>query len=421
MDVMERCGFDTGGLLSFLDGSPTQFHAAENIALMLRNEGYERLAEDSHWRLVPGGRYYVVRNSSAIVAFAIPEKPVAGMPFRIVATHLDSPLLKLKFAGLRNSQNVECVSTEVYGGAILASWLDRPLGIAGKVVCVEDGIVNEKLVAIPDAAVVPNAAVHLNRDINSKGASYNEQCELNAILGKAGKDYDIAGICSGNLIDSELYLYDATMSALIGEQKQLLNAPRQDNLLSAYAAVRALCVSNIANAVPVAFFADNEEIGSRTMQGAASNMLPSVLRRIVLAMKGTEEDGLIALSGSRMISADAAHAAHPSYMRFYEPDYSPVLFGGVVLKKNAQFRYATDGVAAAEFRAMCQNAGIPCQDFINRADKPCGSTVGPALSSELGIRTVDIGVPMLAMHSIRETAALPDVAALQLSLEAFWN
>ena len=412
-------------LLAFIDGSPTQFHAAAKVVDCLEAHGFERLREDEPWRLAAGGRYFVERNASSVLAFALPELPSAIMPLRLAAVHLDSPLLKLKLKGAKcDSAGVATIPVDVYGGPILATWLDRPLGIAGMLFSEADGRVVERLYDCPNAAVIPNAAIHLNRDINGKGAVYNPQNELNAIVGMGGLDVASAlGIPEDALDDSELFLYDSSKAALVGAKKEMVNSSRLDNLLSAFAALEALpkFKSQGAQFVPMAFFADNEEIGSQTLQGADSDFLPCVVRRMLSAFGAKEDDVCAALARSRMISADAAHAEHPNYRQFYEPNYAPQMGHGIALKRNTKFRYASNGRDCAEFRRMCKEAGIACQDFVNRADMPCGSTVGAAISAALGVAGVDIGVPMLAMHSIRETAALDDVFGLQRVFEAFWK
>ena len=412
-------GFSTERLLAFIDGSPTQFHAAANVCRFLAENGFSELSEGSHWELAPGGRYYVKRNASSVVAFCVPKQQSLETPFRLVASHLDSPLLKLKLRGMKDTSAGLCeIPVDVYGGPIISTWLDRPLGIAGMLFMAEDGQAVERLYARPNAAVIPNAAVHLNRDINTKGAVYNPQTELNAIIGASGATMEIP---ESALDDSELFLYDSTPAAIVGPG--MINAPRLDNLLSAFAAMEALPIfaADDSQFVPVAFFADNEEVGSHTLQGADSNFLPCVLRRILNAFGGGQEEFCIAMANSRMISADAAHAAHPSYMGCYEPNYAPKMFKGIVLKRNTKFRYASNGRDCAWFRGLCQQAGVACQDFVNRADMPCGSTVGATISAALGVSGVDVGVPMLAMHSIRETAALDDVADLQSVFEFFWT
>ena len=407
-------------LLTFLEHSPTASHACQYLQEQLVQMNFIRLSEGERWDLQNGGRYFVVRPPSALIAFQFSGKLTPGTGARIVVTHLDSPALKLKPQGFRKNAGLSLVPVEVYGGPILSTWLDRPLGIAGVLPSQNES--GYTCVKLPKAAVIPNAAIHLNRSINEKGATYNPQTELNAIVGDDALDSlaELLNIAPDILQDAELYLYDDTPATLLGTGKQrLLQGSRLDNLLSAYAAWQALHCTGIP--LTVAYFADHEEIGSTTRQGANSNFLDTVLHRIQLCVHGTEEDYHISLAKSQMLSADAAHGTHPNYPQFCEPSTSPELFRGVAFKKNSQGRYATDANMLSSFRQAMRKANIPFQDFTNRADMPCGSTVGPRLSAQLGIPTIDLGVPMLAMHSIRETATVTDTLALLDTCNLFWN
>ena len=407
-------------LPTFLEHSPTASHACQYLQEQLVRMNFKPLSEGERWHLRDGGCFFVIRPPSALIAFKITAKLKPGTGAKIVATHLDSPALKLKQQGFRKSAGLSLVPVEVYGGPILSTWVDRPLGIAGILPGQDGGA--PLCMTRPKAAVIPNAAIHLNRNINEKGATYNPQNELNAIVGDDTLNSlaELLNIAPDILQDAELYLYDDTPATLLGAGKQrLLQGSRLDNLLSAYTAWQTLFFANAPLAV--AFFADHEEIGSTTRQGANSNFLSSVLHRIQLALHGSEEDYYISLAKSQMLSADAAHGAHPSYPQFYEPSTTPKLGGGVAFKKNSQGRYATDANMLSAFRQAMRKENIPFQDFTNRADMPCGSTVGPKLSAQLGIPTIDLGVPMLAMHSIRETAAVIDTLALLETCNLFWN
>lgn len=397
-------------LLSFLDACPTAFHAAANIAGTLEAAGFAQLHEGDEWKLVAGGKYYVARNHSSVLAFKMPLKPKPCMAARIVATHLDSPALRLKLRGFKAKCGVDMVPIEVYGGPISTTWLDRPLGIAGIVVDGRD--MSCSLYDKKNIAVIPNLAMqHFNLDLKN-GITYNPQTQLNACIGisRGCGVSESLGISEDAFDDSELNLYDCTPAALVGKEQDLLNAPRLDNMLAAFTALEAIAsLPSCKNDLALAFFADNEEIGNTTRQGANSDFLNSTLKRIVLALKGGEEDLCRMLSKSFLVSNDAAHALHPSYTECYDANYAPVLGGGVVFKKNVKHRYASNGCDNAIFREICRRAGVPCQVFTNRADRPCGSTMGPHLSASLGIRGIDIGIAMFAMHSIRETASVEDV------------
>ena len=398
-------------LLSFLDGSPTAFHAAANVTSQLDNAGFVKLDESQHWHLQNGGKYYVMRNHSSVIAFVLPKKATASMPARIVATHLDSPALRLKLRGYCVDGGLNMVPVEMYGGAISSTWLDRPLGIAG--IVIDNANLSVGLYDKKNIAVIPNLAMqHFNLDLKN-GVAYNTQTQMRACLGVPQKGRglgDILGIQESAFDDSELNLYDCTPAALLGDDDEVLNAPRLDNMLAAFTALEAIGnLSPHKSDVAVAFFADNEEIGSTTRQGANSHFLRDTLDRIVIALKGNDEDLLVMLSKSFLVSNDAAHALHPNYKECYDTNYAPVVGKGLVFKKNVKHRYASNGCDNAIFRNICNRAQIPYQTFTNRADRPCGSTVGAMLSADLGIRGIDIGIAMLAMHSIRETASVNDV------------
>ena len=334
---------------------------------------------------------------------------------RLAASHLDCPMLRLKLNGFRKSHGVALVPAEIYGGPIVSTWFDRPLGIAGRLIDSRSG--DERTVDWKNAAVVPNLAIHLSKN---DGAAVNPQQHLNAIvsLGEAPAFPDLDDI--GHFKDSELFLYDCSPATLLCGSA-LVNAPHLDNLSSAYPALQALLSSGQGPCLNVSFFADNEEIGSGTPFGADSSFLPDTLLRIVLASGGTQEDCFMAMSRSFLVSADAAHAVHPSYPDKHDPDYAPVLGGGVALKRNASWRYCTNGPSSAMFRRIAASAGARLQEFTNRADMPCGSTVGPAMAARLGLPGVDVGVPMLAMHSTRETCALSDISDMTDILAAFFS
>lgn len=411
-------GWQTTDLLNFLDAAPTQFQAAAEIAGRLEKHGFHRLTEECRWQLLPGEKYYLTRNNSALIAFCLPCKVDMGVPMNIVGTHIDSPGLRLKLQGIRQTGGAMIVPTEIYGGPILSTWLDRPLGIAGRIFRQVRGKVAEELVCLPGSAVIPNPAIHLMPEANTKGQTYNPQQKLNAVIGLEATD---SRLQAADIMESELMLYDNQPATLLGEKAEILNGSRLDNLLSAYAAATAIVTATPAKKGCMAFFADNEEIGSQSRQGADSDFLKTVLQRINLALGASNEDAFIALASSRLISADAAHALHPNYPEFAEPDTAPRLGQGFALKKNVKMKYASNGSDLAEFISMCHKNNLKYQNFTNRADMPCGSTIGVCLAARLGIPAVDVGVPMLAMHSLRETCAVEDVRQLQRLFAAFWQ
>lgn len=400
------------GLQAFLDGSPMAFQAAELVAQGLLDAGYRELREADKWHLEAGGRYFVRRNRSSVVAFGIGSGDVAELYFRLVLSHLDSPGLRLKLAGMQQSAGVLVVPMERYSQNIDSTWLDHPLSVAGRVV-LQDG--REVLISFArPLAVIPNIGMHLLHEL-AHGVDYNAQTQLRAVFGEMTAQELLAAIAAEasckveDLAAMELGLTDATPSAVVGLKGDLLNAPRLDNLLSAHALLTALTApANLREGISVGFFADNEEVGSGTPAGANSAFLRDILERIVLSFGGDREDVFCALAKSTMLSVDAAHALHPNYRERFDAATAPVINGGVVLKTNSNVRYATNAVTEAWLKACCREADVPCQLFCMRSDMSCGSTVGPVTASRLGVPAVDIGNAMWAMHSVRETAGLRD-------------
>ena len=408
-------------LLAFLDATPTAFHTVAASADLLEQAGFTRLAECDAWDTAPGGRYYLTRNGSALIAFQMPQE--APRAARIAVAHSDSPALKLKLESAETAGDCLRIPIEVYGGPIYSTWLDKPLGVAGRFHWQSGSRHLEQLV-ISDLplAVIPNPAIHL-ADLNN-GFSYNPQEHLAAIFGSG----DVAELAR-HLLDcdstpplqpfvAELFLYDATPACTVGLDQKLLQAPHLDNRCSCHAALTALIN---AAAQPdllqlVAFF-DNEECGSVSYAGAGGNFLECTLARLA----GPAPDALPRLCAASMISSvDAAHAIHPNFPHRHDPGYAPILGKGIVLKENANQRYATDARTAAFFHDCCSRVGIQAQHFAARSDARCGSTVGPGCAARLGIPAVDLGIPMLAMHSARETAHLDDQERLVLYLQAFF-
>lgn len=412
-------------VLNYLNASPTAFHAAANARRRLLEAGFTCLSEGDRWTLAAGGKYVVERNGSALIAFRLPAQWSAAAGFRLLTAHTDSPGLKVKLPGSADAANLLMVPVEVYGGAILSAWLDRPLALAGRAVWETPGGLEARLFKLEEPlAVIPNLALHLNRDVN-QGFSYNPRQHLSVCLGKASpadlrRRLDDAVGCPADVTARyELFLHEQTPARLGGLNRDLLTGPRLDNLTSCHAAVAAVTAAPADAAISVAFLADHEEIGSVSAQGANSAFLRDVLHRVVLALGGDGEDCLRALSGSRLLSMDSAHAVHPSYLDKYDSAATPVIGGGVAIKTNVSQRYCTNALSAERFAAMCRREGIPCQAFTNRADMPCGSTIGPACAALLGLEGLDVGTPILAMHSIRETAGVQDHLALMAAARAF--
>jgi len=403
-------------LMAFLDNAPTSVHASLQIAERLEKAGYVLLDESQPWKLVPGGKYYIRRAETAVAAFAVGSTIPSSTGYRIAASHIDSPALKIKPQSLSKSGNITLVGVEVYGGPILATWTDRELSIAGMaVVRGESGFASVPVDLKRPVAVIPNAAIHLNRDVNN-GFVYNKQTHLQAMLDTGSESENplleavaaALDVPADRIADMDLFLYDPSPACLAGLQENMLLSGRLDNLAMTHAILASLLDVANPEATAVGMFFDHEEIGSETLQGAMSSLLEEILERVGIAMGMDAEQRYLALRSSFLVSADMAHAFHPAYADKYEPSYSPQMNKGPVIKINAGQRYSTTAASSARFASLCESAGVACQKFMTRSDLPCGSTVGPIVSSRLGIPAVDIGNPMWAMHSIRETCGTQD-------------
>jgi aspartyl aminopeptidase len=409
-------------LLEFIEASPTPFHAVEEAARRLRGAGFRELREEDEWALSPETRSYVVRDGTLIAFQSGLESPaLAG--FTILGAHTDSPNLRLKPAAEIGSSGFRQLAVEIYGGVLLSTWLDRDLSLAGRVVTADGRTL---LVRLRQAICrVPNVAIHLNRDVNSAGLQLNTQTHLVPVLGlelgatSSGLFSLIAGELStaGHTLDAkdiaafDLCLYDTQPGTFGGQAKEFLFSPRLDNLASCHAGIQALIEAGEAGArTRVVALYDHEEVGSQSATGARSLLLQNILERVTLAYSDAGQQSFArACARSLLISADMAHALHPNYADKHDKNHGVKLGGGAVIKTNANQSYATDAVGLARFRLACQELGFAPQFFSSRNDMPCGSTIGPISGARLGMRTVDVGNPMLSMHSCREMAASTDV------------
>ena len=412
-------------LLKFIQESPTAFHATENFSKMLEENGFERLEETEKWDLVPGGKYYLTRNLSSILAFRFPvQKPERIL---ISASHSDSPMFKLK-------ENFEAVAfdkylkldTEVYGGTIFSTWLDRPLSIGGRVIVKKDGVLTAKIVKIDrDLAMIPSVAIHLNREVNN-GYVYNPAVDLAPLAGTANeKGALLSEIAQAlncrpeEIAGADLFLYNNMKGTIWGLGNEFFSAPRIDNLMCAYGTMKGfLEADGKPDAINLWFCADNEEVGSATKQGALSSFLRDVIDRIAAAL-GMNSMQLLATGF--MVSADNGHAQHPNHPELSDPLNSPHMGGGIVVKSNASQHYATDGFSAAVFEEICKQAKVPFQPFANRSDQRGGSTLGSLSDTQAPVKTIDIGLAQLAMHSAYETAGTKDLDYLIDGMKAFYS
>ncbi len=400
-------------LTDFLDRGKTAYHAAEEAAIFLEKQDYVRLAEGERWALSRGGKYYVMRNGSSLIAFAIGEKPGG---FRIVASHLDSPALKIKGNPVTCVGGAAKLNTAPYGGALYYSWLDIPLSVAGRVVRRIGNTLRTETVTDSKILVIPSLAIHMQREAN-KSLALNPQIDLSPILSLSENAIVPLGSGEGTLLDADLFLVNASKPYFAGLEEELLVSPRIDDLASAFASLEALNVCGNAG-VSLSYLADNEEIGSRTKQGAGSDFLKSVLSRIAVSL-GEEETAMLA--NSFFVSADNAHAIHPNHPEKSDPTNPVTLGGGVVIKYHAGGNYTTDAISAAIFKSILDDSSVPHQDFYMRSDMPCGSTLGAISSLSVSIPSVDIGIAQLAMHSATETMACEDYLHLRAAMRAFYR
>ena len=406
-------------LCDFLNASRSSYHAVAYLESLLKQEGYARLSETCAWDLTPGGKYYVVRSGTAILAFRIPEEPPRG--FLLSASHSDRPCFKVK-------ENAELVgaytrlAVERYGGQLLFTWLDRPLSIAGRVLVeTENGIENRLVDIDRDLLLIPNVAIHMNRQVND-GYKWNPAVDMLPLLG--GKDAKgklhalLEEAAGGRILGHDLFLYIREKARVWGIGNEYLSSAALDDLECAWSCTQGFLNAEKSRSIPVLCVFDNEEVGSSSRQGACSTLLSDTLERICQS-RGLDLKQM--LSQSFMISADNGHALHPNHPELSDPTNAPVLGEGIVLKFNATLKYCTDGLSAALFRKVCQKAGVRLQTYFNRADIAGGSTLGNLSQQHVSIPTVDIGLPQLAMHSCYETCAVADALALEDAMEAYYS
>ena len=411
----------TGELLEFLNNSPTSFQAAANMKKELEDAGCERLLEGQHWNLEPGKGYYVTRNDSALIAFKIPKRDFVG--FQIMASHSDSPALKIKAnAEIEVDKTYVKLNVEKYGGLLLAPWFDKPLSVAGRVVVrTEQGVASRLVNVDRDLMIIPNLAIHMNRKAND-GYEFNAQKDMLPLLAQSDASSarekfcaliaESAGVKVEDILDMDLFLYNRTKGTVVGLDGEFISAPRLDDLQCAFSSLKGFLIAEPTESIAVHCVLDNEEVGSGTKQGAASTFLKDVLHRINSALGHSEEDYLTALASSFMVSADNAHSVHPNQPDKADPTNRPYMNKGIVIKYSANQKYTTDAVSGAIFRTMCSHAGVPVQIFHNRSDILGGSTLGNISGNQVALNTVDIGLAQLAMHSNYETAGSRDTAYL---------
>ncbi|WP_298393135.1 M18 family aminopeptidase [uncultured Azonexus sp.] len=409
-------------LLDFIDASPSPWHAVATCKQRLLAAGFVRLEEFDRWQLEAGGRYFVIRGGSSIIAFTIGSQPLAETGLTMIGAHTDSPGLRLKPRPAENANGLVRLGVEVYGGPILATFADRDLGLAGRVMVRNDVGIESRLVHIDKPLLrLPNLAIHMNREVNEGGLKFNKQTELPLLLG-IGDDAqtadaqfrrplaDALGVAPENLMTWELAACDTQKGSFWGADGEFIANSQLDNLASCHAALSALlAVDHPSQTCLVALF-DHEEVGSESAAGAGGSLVGDVLQRLAGNFALDGEDLRRLLARSYFISADMAHAWNPNFPSAYEPGHRVLVNAGPVIKHNCNQRYSTGADTAALFMAICEQAGVPCQQYAHRTDLGCGSTIGPIVAARLGIPSVDVGAPMWAMHSIRESAGVIDHA-----------
>ncbi len=416
-------------LIDFIDASPSPWHAVASAEARLQTAGYIRLEEGERWQLAKDARYYVVRGAS-MVAFVSGTLPIAQTGFRIIGAHTDSPGLRLKPKAALGGDGLARLGVEIYGGPILATFTDRDLSLAGRVVLKNGAGQETRLLRFERPLLrLPNLAIHMNRDVNEQGLKLNKQTELPLILGALGEGEDAeinlrrllsdaVQSAPAELVSWDLAVYDVQKGCLWGADEEFIADSQLDNLASSHAALMALIATNTPAATCVMALFDHEEVGSESASGAGGSFVADVLARICLHGALDEEDRRRAMAKSFFISADMAHAYHPNFPSAYEPAHKVRVNSGPVIKTNVNQRYATNAETAARFIGFCETAGVPYQQYAHRSDLGCGSTIGPIVASQLGIATVDVGSAMWAMHSARESAGADDHAYMIAAMTA---
>ncbi|MBQ9816516.1 MAG: M18 family aminopeptidase [Proteobacteria bacterium] len=425
-------------LIQFLGESPVNFLAVRAVAKRLEAAGFERFdASAAMGSIQAGAKFYVTKNDSSISAFQVGEQPLAENGFHIICAHADSPTFRIKpNPEIRVENKIVKLNVEVYGGAILSTWFDRPLSIAGRVIVRTDDIMHPETMLLHirrPLLTIPSLCIHFNRQVND-GVKLSVQKDMQPMLGFVTESFEKNGllvqiICkelgirAEDILDFDLYLYDTTPACVLGASDEFISAGRLDDLSMVHAGLEAMLA--VSDKVPqttriLAIF-DNEETGSHTKQGAASPFLASMIQRMVLKQGGTQDDYYRAVEHAFMISADNAHAFHPNYGEKYDPVCHPMLGGGPVIKFNAAQKYASDAVSAAVFEGICRKAGVPCQRFVNHSDVAGGSTLGNILTATMPLAGVDMGNPILAMHSVRETGSVRDHEYCIRAFRAFYD
>ena len=421
----------TQDLLDFIDASPSPWHVVTTSSERLTKAGFKALNESEAWQLETGGRYFVTRGGSSIIAFTIGQNSLPISGFNMVGAHTDSPGLRLKPHAAFSSDGLIRIGVEVYGGPILATFADRDLSMAGRVnVRIANGFETRLIKFDKPLLRLPNLAIHMNREVNDKGLKFNKQTELPLLFGESANGIEADAQFLGHIaksikvevkdiINFELNVFDTQKGIIWGANQEFIADSQLDNLASCHAALSALLANKKPNNTAICALFDHEEVGSESATGASGSFLADIVERISLHLN--KEEKLRALANSFFISADMAHAFHPNHAGSYEPCHHVHINKGPVIKTNANQRYATNAESAARFIRLCEHAGVPYQEYAHRTDLGCGSTIGPIVASRLGVASVDVGSPMWAMHSVRESTGVLDHAYMIKVLTTYYS
>lgn len=402
-------------LMLYLDRGKSMYHSAAESVARLEKAGFKRVNMDEVWKLKRGEGYYTLINDSGLVAFRLGKKDIKDTGFKMIGAHLDSPCFRIKPNPVIEDNGILKLNTEVYGGVILSTWFDRPLSIAGRVMVNRKGKVTSEFVDFEKPiAIMPNAAIHMNREVNEGFKYLNNKHTLPILLMEGDKEVfkerlvELLKVKKEDILSEDLYLYDTTKAVFMGEDDEYISAGRLDNLAMSHVAIQTIIDSKNREETLFIVVSDNEEVGSRSIQGAYSQLIPTVLKRIILAEGASEEDYHVALAKSFMLSADMAHAYHTNFSDTADPTNKCFINKGPCVKEAASKGYITDGFSNAKFKALCKKAKVNCQDYVNPSHIRGGSTIGPITESVVQVKAVDIGNPVLAMHSVRELGGTKD-------------
>jgi aspartyl aminopeptidase len=437
MNISPETRAQAQDLLHFIDASPSPWHAVHSVEQRLLAQGFTRLQEEERWKLEAGGAYYVVRGGASIIAFKLGQKSLAETGFRMIGAHTDSPGLRLKTHAAHASDGLVRLGVEIYGGPILATFTDRDLSLAGRVNIRTANGFETRLIKFDQPLLrLPNLAIHMNREVNEQGLKLNKQTELPLLFGIAHEKLGAReqfhehlavalGVSAMEILNYELNVFDTQQGTFWGAGQEFIANSQLDNLASCHAALTAMLATDKPAATTICAFFDHEEVGSESAAGAGGSFAADVIDRLSIALGMDEEAQHCAAAKSFFISADMAHAYQPNFPNAYEPNHHVMVNAGPVIKTNSNQRYSTSADTAARFMSLCESAGVPFQHYTHRTDLGCGSTIGPIVASRLGVASVDVGSPMWAMHSLRESAGVQDVgymiAAMRAAFGSEWS